>query len=284
MNLKRKIWEEQFFKYLMGFFTYSIMAILFFIIYEILKKGVPALSWDMITQVPKGGFYFGKEGGILNAIVGTVYLSVGASLISFVISLPVALFINIALVKYGHWKNTIRFILDILWGVPPIVYGAFGFTLMLALGLQASLLVGTLTIAFLITPIMIRAMDEVIRSIPLGLLEASYSLGATRYETAFVIFFRQALPGIATAFLLGFGKGVGDTAAVLFTAGYTDYIPERLADPAATLPLAIFFQLGSPIPEVQARAYAAAVILTVLILLISIISRYISSKLSKNTI
>ena len=283
MAMKRKIWEEQFFKYLMGFFTYSIILLLLFIIYEIFKKGLPALSWDMVTEVPRGGFYFGKEGGILNAIVGSIYLSVGAALLSFVISLPVALFINIALVKFNKWKNAIRFVLDILWGIPPIVYGAFGFTLMLAIGLKTSLLVGIITIAFLITPIMIRAMDEVIRNIPLGLLEAAYSLGATRYETAFIIFFRQALPGIATAFLLGFGKGVGDTAAVLFTAGYTDYIPRSLSDPAATLPLAIFFQLGSPIPEVKARAYAAAVILTVLILLISMISRFVSSRLSKNT-
>lgn len=130
---------------------------------------------------------------------------------------------------------------------------------------------------------MIRAMDEVLRNIPPGLLESTLSLGATRFEAA-GIFFRQALPGIATAFLLGLGKGIGDTAAVMFTAGYTDYVPERLGEPAATLPLAIFYQLSSPIDEVKARAYAAAVILTLIILVISIASRYLSSKISKNTV
>lgn len=281
--MSRKLLEELFFKYLMAAFTFGLIALLFFIVYEIFEKGIPALSWEMVSQVPKGGFYFGKAGGILNAIVGTLYLSVGAAVLSFLISLPVAFFINISLVKHPNLQHAIRFVLDLLWGVPPIVYGAFGFALMLLLGFPSSLLAGTLTITFLITPIMIRAMDEVIHNTPIGLMEAAYSLGATKHETAFKIYLRQVLPGVATAFLLAFSKGVGDTAAVLFTAGYTDYIPESLCDPVATLPLAIFFQLGSPIPEVKARAYAAAVILTALILLISLLSRLIASKLSKNT-
>jgi phosphate transport system permease protein len=278
-----KVIEEKFFKFLLGFFTFSLIAILFFIVFEILKKGLPALSWEMISEVPKGGFYFGKEGGIYNAIIGSIYLATGASVLAIFISLPVALFINISLVKYVKVQNTIRLILDLLWGVPPIVYGAFGFSIMIFFGLKASLLAGIITIGVLITPVMIRAMDEVLRNIPLGLLESTLSLGATRFEAA-GIFFRQALPGMATAFLLGLGKGIGDTAAVMFTAGYTDYVPERLGEPAATLPLAIFYQLSSPIDEVKARAYAAAVILTLIILVISIASRYLSSKISKNTV
>jgi phosphate transport system permease protein len=280
---KRKVIEEQFFKYLLGFFTFSLIAILFFIVFEIIKKGAPALSWEMLTEVPKGGFYFGKEGGIYNAIVGSLYLALGAALVAIVVSIPVALFINISLVRFVKAQHIIRLVLDLLWGVPPIVYGAFGFSILIFFGLKASLLAGILTIAFLIMPVMIRAMDEVLRNIPLGLLESTLSLGATRFEAA-TIFFKQALPGIATAFLLGFGKGIGDTAAVMFTAGYTDYVPESLMEPVATLPLAIFYQLSSPIEEVKARAYAAAVILTLLILVISIVSRYLSSKISKNTV
>jgi phosphate transport system permease protein len=283
MSRKRKNIEEKFFKYLMAVFTYSLIVLLGLIVFEILKKGVPALSWQMISEVPKGGFYFGKEGGILNAIVGSIYLGLGSSLLSIFISLPVAIFISISLVKHEKWQHVIRLILDVLWGVPPIVYGAFMFSVMLAFGMKASLLAGIITIALLIMPVMVRAMDEVIRNIPMGLLESSLSLGATKFETA-IIFLRQALPGIATAFLLGFAKGIGDTAAVLFTVGYTDYIPRSVAEPAATLPLSIFFQLSSPIEEVKARAYAAAVVLTGIILIISVFSRYLSSKVSKNTI
>ena len=79
---KRKIIEENFFKYLFGFFTFSLIAILFFIVFEIVKKGFPALTWEMITEVPKGGFYFGKEGGIFNAIVGSLYLALGAAIVA----------------------------------------------------------------------------------------------------------------------------------------------------------------------------------------------------------
>lgn len=280
---RRRILEERFFRYLTGFFTFGLIVLLFFIIFEIFKKGLPALSWEMITEVPKGGFYFGKEGGILNAIVGSIYLATGASFLAVAVSLPVALFINISLTRFEKWQHFVRYILDLLWGVPPIVYGSFAFSLMLVFGMRASLLAGILTITCLIIPVMIRAMDEVLRRIPIGLVESTFSLGVTRFEAAFV-FLRQALPGIATAFLLGFAKGIGDTAAVLFTAGYTDYVPQSLTEPAATLPLAIFFQLSSPIEEVKARAYAAAVILTLMILVISVVSRYLSSLVSKNTV
>ncbi len=282
--MKIKHIEERFFKWLTRIATLALIVLLGSIIFEIFKKGLPALSWDMVSQIPKGGFYFGKEGGILNAIVGSFYLATGASLIAFIISLPVALFLNIVLIRYPSLQEIFRFLLNLLWGVPPIVYGAFGFAIMLLIGLKSSLLAGILTVALLISPIMIRAMDEAIKNVPMDLLEAGYALGATRFEVAFILYFRQALPGIITAFLLGLGKGIGDTASVLFTAGFTDYIPESLTEPAATLPLAIFFQLGSPVAEVKARAYAASVILIIIILIISVLSRAISSKYTKNTI
>ena len=172
----------------------------------------------------------------------------------------------------------IRFFLDVLWGVPSIVFGAFGFILLMYMGLRNSLGAGIVTVAALISPIMIRAMDEVLMTIPIGLQEAAYSLGSTKTETAFKIFFRQALPGFATAILLAFGRGIGDAASVLFTAGYTDHIPEKLSDPAATLPLSIFFQLSSPIEEVQNRAFAAAIVLTFIVLVISISARLLYRK------
>jgi len=144
---------------------------------------------------------------------------------------------------------------------------------MVYLGLRSSLGFGIVTVGAMIAPIMIRAMDEVLKTTPIGLQEAAYSLGSTKTETAYKVLFRQALPGFATAILLAFGRGIGDAASVLFTAGYTDYIPRSLSDPTATLPLAIYFQLGSPIPEVQNRAYAAAIILTLIVLCISVAAR-----------
>lgn len=277
MTLKRKF-EEHFFKGFSALCTIIIVLALVHIIVSIIEKGFGALSWEIISKEPEGGFYLGKGGGILNAIAGSFYLAVSATLISFAISLPVALYMNIYLIKNRRLLNGIRFFLDVLWGVPSIVYGAFAFILMMYLGLRNSLGAGTLTVAAMIIPIMIRAMDEVLKTIPIGLQEASYALGSTKTETAFKVFFREALPGFVTAILLAFGRGIGDAASVLFTAGYTDYVPHSFKDPSATLPLAIFFQLGSPIEEVQQRAYAAAIILTVIVLFISITARAFNKK------
>jgi phosphate transport system permease protein len=276
--------EEKFFRVLMFISTNLIVIILLLIIFSILYKGLPSLSWEMISQTPKGGFYFGKEGGILNAIIGSLYLSIGATLLAVVIGLPVALLMNVILVKHKKLINMIRFLLDLLWGIPSIVYGAFGFTIMIYFGLKTSLLAGMLTVTFFIIPIMVRAMDEVLKTISIGLLETSLSLGSTHSETAFRVFLRQASPGLVTAILLSFGRAIGDAASVLFTTGYTDNIPTSLTQPTATLPLAIFFQLSSPIPEVKDRAYASAVILTVIILIISILARLYSKKYQKHKI
>jgi phosphate transport system permease protein len=276
--------EEKLFRILMFLSTSLIVCTLVLIIVSILYKGLPALSFEMITQTPKGGFYFGKEGGILNAIIGSLYLAIGSTLLAFLIGLPVALFINVCLVKRKKLVNTVRFFLDLLWGIPSIVYGAFGFTIMIYFGMKTSLLAGIITVTLFIIPIMVRSMDEVLKTVPSGLLEASLSLGSTHSETSYKVFFRQASPGMVTAVLLSFGRAIGDAASVLFTTGYTDHIPTGLNQPTATLPLSIFFQLSSPIKEVQDRAYASAVVLTVIILIISILARMFSKKYQKHKI
>ena len=276
--------EELFFRVIMFLATTLILFALCLIIYSILKHGLPAVSWEMLTQVPKGGFYFGKEGGILNAILGSLYLALGASIMAFIIGLPVALFINIHLFKYRKLVISIRFLLDVMWGIPSIVYGAFGFTVMVYFGMRSSLFAGMFTVTLFIIPIMIRAIDEVMKTVPLGLLESSLSLGSTKSEIAYRVYFRQCISGITTAVLLSFGRAIGDAASVLFTTGYTDNLPTSLSQPTATLPLAIFFQLSSPIAEVKERAYASAVILTVIILAISLLSRVSARRYQKHKI
>lgn len=283
MSLRAKKYEEVFFKSLMILSALIIIAILLFIVGTIVIKGLPALNLDMITKLPGGGFYLGKEGGVLNAIVGSIYIVAGSLLVSIALSVPVVMYINFYLPKNSLFANITRFTFDILFGVPSIVYGAFGFALMVYLGIRASLLGGIITVAMLIMPIMMRSLDEVTRLLSKDLPEALLSLGATRYEMVKVIL-RQLMPGIITAVLLAVGRGIGDAATVLFTAGYTDNIPASLGQPAATLPLSIFFQLGSPVEEVQNRAYASAIILTVIILILSFSARYFSSKFSKNKI
>jgi len=251
----------------------SLVLILWTVIY----KGLPALTWDMVSQTPKGGFYLGKEGGILNAIIGSLYMASGGTLIALLFSLPLALYLETYLGE-TLWGSWVRLSLDVLWGIPSIVYGAFGFTIMLALGMRASLIGGIIVLALLEFPIMTRAMDEVIRRMPRELEEAALALGSTKLEVATQVVIRQMMPGIITAILLAFGRGIGDAASVLFVAGYTDRIPTSLMSPAASLPLAVFFQLGTPFPEVQQRAYASALILTILVLVISLGSRFLAAR------
>jgi phosphate transport system permease protein len=282
-KLARRHVEETIFKALMIAAFAVVAGSLGLILLTIIVKGLPALNWAMLTQTPKGGFYLGKEGGILNAIVGSLYLAAGATLLALVISVPIVLYLS-TYARRSRWAATMRLSLDVMWGVPSIVYGAFAFIVMLAIGMRASLLAGIVVLGVIEIPIMVRAMDEVIRSVPHELREASYSLGATRLETATRVVLRQALPGIVTAILLAFGRGIGDAAAVLFTAGYTDRLPDGLLRPVASLPLAVFFQLGTPFPEVQQRAYASALVLTIMVLIISLGSRLLARRLSRNVI
>jgi phosphate transport system permease protein len=283
-RLRRRRLEETVFRLLMAGSLVIVIGCLALIVGTIIWKGLPALNLSMITQTPKGGYYLGREGGILNAIVGSLYLATGATILAILFSLPVVLYINVYAAKKSRLASLTRFSFDVLWGIPSIVYGAFGFILMVSLGLRASLLAGILAVALIEFPIMSRAADEVVRMVPAELLEASYSLGATRLETAVKVVVRQCLPGLMTAVLIAFGRGIGDAASVLFTAGFTDRLPASLFQPAATLPLAIFFQLGTPFPEVQQRAYASAAVLTILILIISLLARGLSKRYTRHVV
>jgi phosphate transport system permease protein len=284
MGFRRRKTEETIFKVLMIGSTVIVVASLLLIVGTIVVKGFPAMKLSMITQTPKGGYYLGKEGGILNAIVGSLELAGGATLLALLLSVPIVLYINLYTRRRSRLAVFTRFSLDVLWGIPSIVYGAFGFVLMMMIGLRTSLLAGIIAVALLELPIMTRAMDEVVRLVPRSLKDASSSLGATKFETAVHVVVRQGMPGMITAVLIAFGRGIGDAASVLFTAGFSDRIPGSLLQPAATLPLAIFFQLGTPYPEVQERAYASAAVLTLIILVISLGSRWIGRRYRKNSI
>lgn len=281
--MKKRKFEELFFRLLMILATIVVSGSFFLIVGTVFIKGIHYMNWDMLTKTPGGGFYIGKEGGVLNAIIGSFYVAGGATVLGLVISIPVAIFINLYMDGKRFLSNTIRMAFDVLFGIPSIVYGAFGFLIMVYFGVRASLLGGIIAVTLLVIPILVRTLDEVIRTVPFELRDAALSLGSTRWETAKVVL-RQIRPGIFTAILLSFGRAIGDVASVLFTAGFSDNIPTSLHEPAATLPLAIFFQLGSPIEEVQGRGYASALILTVIVLIITVFADILIKKFSKHKI
>ncbi len=280
---RRSRQEQALFLVLMRVSFLLVAGSLAAILATVVVKGLPALDLDMLTRTPKGGFYLGREGGILNAILGSLLLAGGATVLALLVAVPIALWLE-AYGRHSRAADFVRLCLDVMFGVPSIVYGAFGLAIMLVLGLKASLLAGIIVLALLELPIMTRAMDEVVRMIPHEMKESSYALGTTRLEVSMAVILRQALPGIVTGVLLAFGRGIGDAASVLFTAGYTDRLPGSLLRPVASLPLAVFFQLGTPFPEVQQRAYASALVLTLIILAVSLASRLLAARLSRNVV
>ncbi len=279
MELRRV--EEAIFRALMILSLVIVVGSLLGVIGTILWKGLPVLSLDMLTKTAEGGYYLGKGGGILGAITGSLYLAIGGTALAFFLSIGIAFYLQKEYSGGTKLSNLTRLSLDILWGTPSIVYGAFGFAVMMYFHMRTSLIGGIIILALLEIPIMTRAMEEVIKTVPLELKEVSYSLGATRLETTLRVVAKQALPGLMTGVLIAFGRGIGDAASIMFTAGYTDRIPTSLFDSTSSLPLAIFYQLGSPLPQVQQKAYASAVILLAIVLAISITTRLLSRKYTK---
>lgn len=281
--MKSKYIEEFVVKIFMWVSLLTVFAFVAAIVWTIFHRGWSCITWEMVTSLPGGGFYIGKEGGFLNAIVGSVYIVGASTLLGLIVSIPVVFYLNIFLRSGSKFAYAARLAYDVLFGIPSIVYGAFAFTIMVYFGLRTSLLGGILVTTLLIIPILIRSIDEVAKTFPRDILDASFALGATRWETIGVVL-RQIAPGIATATLLSVGRAIGDAAAVMFTAGFSDSIPTSLSQPAATLPLSIFFQLSAPQTEVQNRAYAAALVLTVIVLVISLTGRFIMHKFSKHKV
>ena len=276
-NTKRRLLSEKIAKGFMHLSGITVTASLFFIVGTILYKGLPYLDWDMVSQLPKGGFYIGKEGGILNAILGSLYLAGVATTLSAFIGIPISIYLNIYLGTKSRVTQFSKLLFDVLYGVPSIVYGAVGFGIMVYFGIRASLLGGIITVTLLTIPIVVRTVDELIKTIPEDLKNVTLSLGTTSWELAKVML-RSIRAGLLTAILLAFGRAIGDVAGVLLTTGFSDNLPKYIDEPAATLPLAIFFQLSSPIPEVQGRAYASALVLTIIILIIVVCTHILQSK------
>jgi len=281
--MRRRRFKETLFRTLMAATVLGLGAAFLAVVGTVLVKGLGALSLAMLTEPPMEGTVMGQGGGIANAILGTLCLGAGGSAIALLIALPAALAMQR---EYARpWlARASRLVLDLLWGTPSIVYGVFGFVVMAGCGMRASLLGGTLTLALVMLPVMIRAMAEALDRVPPGLRECACALGANRSETALRVLLRQAVPGVATGFLLACGRGLGDTAALLFTAGYTDHLPGSLADPVASLPLAVFFQIATPVPAAQAKACAAALVLLVLVLALNLGARWLSRRCSRHVL
>lgn len=281
MNRRRQL-TELFWKAVMVLMLSIAIVSVLGIVGIVLWRGLSALSLEMLFSL-KASPVTGESLGIMNSIIGSAYLSGGGVLLACFISIPLALALQREYMSEGA-ITTVTITLDVLWGIPSIVYGAIGYLILMSCHQRASLLGGIITLALLSVPIMTRAAMNVIALVPPQLRETSYGLGATRWETVSRVVFRQALPGMATAIMLAFGRAIGDTAAVLFTAGYSDRLPRTLLDGAASLPITIYYKLMMPGELSQRQAYAASFVLIFIVLLVSALSRYLSLRLSRYTV
>lgn len=253
----------------------SLLVIFSLVVYN----GASSLSLEMITQTPDPSDAL--KGGILNAIVGSLLLVLPATGLACLFSLGIALYLQKEFIP-GWVSGFIRFTLDVLWGIPSIVYGIFCLMILIYLGMGSSLIVGIIALTLLQIPIITRYMDEAIKMVPLGLKEGAYSLGSTKFETAFKVVRRQAFPGILAGILLGLGRGIGDAASILFTAGFSNRIPTSLFDSTAALPTMIFNMYS--LPAGQPKAFASAFILLLVVLIISILSRILSKRFTRHIV
>lgn len=277
-----KFIEEKVVKALMWVSVSLVILVVASIICTIFVKGFGSLSWDMVTKVPGRNWNTTDDGGFINAIWGSIIVVAPATLIAMVVSVPVVFYMNLYRRRSNWLSYVARLAYDVLYGIPSIVYGAFAFMIMVMVGMRASVLGGIIVSTLLIIPMFIRNGDEISKSVPDDMIDAAYSLGATKWETLKVVV-RQVLPGMATATLLAVGKAIGDAAAVMFTAGFSDSMATSLSSPTATLPLAIFNWVTMPDPF-PGRAYAAALVLTVIVLILSLGGRWITNHFTKNNL
>jgi len=259
--------EQRFFRALLWLFTGVTVFILFFIIFYVLKRGLPVVSLGFLTKNP---VEMGKAGGIFSTIVGTVALT----LLAILIATPLGVGSAIYLTEYTreNWvTRVIRFGSECLAGIPSIIFGLFGFIFFVTkLGLGWSLLSGGLTLAFMILPTIIRTSEEAIRSVPYAYREVSFSLGSTKWQTVTRVVLPSALPGIATGVILGVGRSIGETAAVIFTAGSSLHIPTSLFSSSRTMSVHFYILAREGIS--MANAYGTAAVLILAILAINILA------------
>lgn len=245
----------------LGGATVLTLMILVFIIVFILEKGLPVISWKFLTSNPQD---MGRAGGIFPTLIGTILLP----LLAIIIATPLGIFTSVYLSEYtkeNRATRIIRFGTDCLAGIPSIIFGLFGYIFfVITLGLGWSILSGGLTLAVMILPTIIRTSEEAIRAVPKSYREVSFSLGATSWQTVKKVILPNALPGIVTGIMLSIGRSIGETAAVIFTAGSSLRIPDSIFDSTRTMAVHFYILAREGISAENAYGTAATLIIAVL--------------------
>jgi phosphate transport system permease protein len=261
---RRKVYEKAIYA-LLTLSTVFVALPVVLIVYFLVSRGLPALTWEFLTQPPRDNM---TAGGIMPAIVGTLILMFGTILLS----VPFGVLSAIYLTEYsrrGLFVRMIRLAIVNLAGVPSIVYGLFGLGLfVLALHCGVSILAGSLTLAVLVLPIIITASEEALLTVPQSFREASLALGATKWQTVRNVVLPNAVPGILTGVILGLSRAAGETAPILFTvaAYYLPHLPRSIFDQAMVLPYHLY-TLATQVPDVKPETqWGTALVLLMIVL------------------
>ncbi|MCC8198115.1 MAG: phosphate ABC transporter permease PstA [Tannerellaceae bacterium] len=270
-----------------SFLSYSVVAILFVILGFIIIQGASVISWDFLTKAPEDGM---TAGGIFPVIVGTVYLVIGSSLVSFPIGIMSGIYMN----EYATNGKVIRFVrvmTNNLSGVPSVVFGLFGMALFVnTMGFGDSIIAGSLTLGLLSLPLIIRTTEEALKSIDDSFRHGSLALGATQLQTIRKVILPMAFPNIITGLILSIGRISGETAPILFTvaAYFLPQLPTSIFDQCMALPyhLYVISTSGTDIEASRGMAYGTALVLIAIVLIVNLLANalrsYFANKVKMN--
>jgi phosphate transport system permease protein len=249
---------------------------LILILGTLIMRGASSLSVDFFTKMPVPAGESG--GGVLNAIVGTLLMVGTASLIG----VPLGIASGIYAAEYPGSRLTwvVRFVADVLNGTPSIVIGVFAWTWIVASQKHFSGFAGAAALAILMVPMVMRTTEEMIKLVPHSLREAALALGYSRWRTTLQVVLMTGLPGIVTGGLLAVARVAGETAPLLFTALGSQYLVTRLRQPMSALPLTVFNYATGPFEEWHRYAWAAALVLILLVFVLNIVARMVTTRAS----
>lgn len=276
MSFSKSRLEQKIMLGILWAFTAITIFILLFIILYILKKGLLVINYNFLTTNPVD---MGKSGGIFSTIIGTITLTFGAILIAAPLGVGTAIYLT-EYTRENKFTRIVKFGSECLAGIPSIIFGLFGFILfVIKLKFGWSILSGSLTLAIMILPTIIRTSEEAIKSVPYSYREVSYSLGVAKWQTVTRVVLPSAMPGIMTGIVLSIGRSIGETAAVIFTAGSALHIPTSLFSSSRTM--AVHFYILAREGISMSNAYGTAAILVITILIINVLAYLLMNRFIK---
>ena len=260
-----------------GLLAAVTLASLIIIVSYILVNGLTHINMEFLTQEPRR---MGKEGGIFSVIIGTLMVTGVGIIIATPTGIAAAVYFT-EYAKEGKGVSIIRFFTEILAGIPSIIFGLFGFAFfVIFLGMGWSVISGGLTLAMMILPTLIRATEESLKTVPMAYREGSLSLGATKWQTIIKVIIPCCKPGILTGMILGIGRAIGETAAIMLTVGGSLRIPTSIFDSTRTMSVHLYILASEGLS--QEKTYATAALLIFIVLLINTGANLISTRLGGN--